>query len=496
MKNESSGLGFDTPEAYMRARDVFSQAGYNEERVFKMLGGKFPSAPSAIEMPRLLRRAGGDSPLEILARLFLLGVSANVKTIRQALQPMKPEQWIRAGLMRHEKGIVSASIRIFPFRGLLIGIESSADRRAKRPDFVMDISGSTLTLINFTIRRKSQRTLDLGTGCGVQALLAAAHSGRVWATDMNPRALDFSRFNANLNGLSNIEFLQGDLFEPVKGKIFDRILFNPPFVISPESRFLYQDSGMRGDHFVQKIVRRVPKYLEENGYSQMICHWAHLHGREWQERFAKWVEGNGCDVWVIRQHTQDLASYIMSWIGGDTDPKRLAKRYDQWMDFYEQEKIEAISFGLITMRRRSCGANWFRADEWTEMIKHPIGDDILRGFEAQDFLEKMSDDKLLVRERLRVSPGTRLEQQCEPSGGGWRVVSARLLRVEGLGYSGAVEPPVATLIARCDGKHPLRDLLGELAASQGVDLESMTTAYLGVVRRLIARGMLLPPQAE
>ena len=149
---------------------------------------------------------------------------------------------------------------------------------------------------------------------------------------------------------------------------------------------------MKGDHFVQKIVRRAPKYLEENGFCQMLCHWTHLHGQKWQERFGKWVEGNGCDVWVIKLHTQDLSSYIMSWIGGDTDPKRLAKRYGQWMDYYKQEKIEAISFGLVTMRRRSCRANWFRADEWTVKIKHPVGDDILRGFEAQDFLEKMSDD--------------------------------------------------------------------------------------------------------
>ena len=119
MGNESRGIGFDTPEAYMRAREVFSQAGYNDERVFKLLGGKFPSAPGAIEMLGLLRRTGGDSPLEILTRLFLLGASTNVKTIRRVLQPMELKQWIRAGLIRHEKGVVSASIRISPSVGFL-----------------------------------------------------------------------------------------------------------------------------------------------------------------------------------------------------------------------------------------------------------------------------------------------------------------------------------------------------------------------------------------
>jgi hypothetical protein len=148
------------------------------------------------------------------------------------------------------------------------------------------------------------------------------------------------------------------------------------------------------------------------------------------------------------------------------------------------------------MRRRSGKTNWFRSDEWTTTIKQPVGDDIHRGFEALDYLEKMSDDNELVRQRLRVSPDTRLEQHCEPSGRGWRVVSLRLRKARGLSYAGTVLPPVARLIAQCDGKRPLIDLLRELAASQGANLDSLTTAYLGVIRQLIAWGMLLPPRVR
>ena len=66
-------------------------------------------------------------------------------------------------------------------------------------------------------------------------------------------------------------------------------------------------------------------------------------------------------------------------------------------------------------------------------------------------------------------------------------------KVEGLTHTNAVNPPVANLIAGCDGQRPLKELLSALAASQKKTLDSILPAYLGVVRRLIARGMLLPP---
>ena len=77
---------------------------------------------------------------------------------------------------------------------------------------------------------------SIGPGCGIQALLAAKHSERVVATDVNPRALAFAAFNAALNGIDKIEFRLGDGFAPVEGESFDLIVSNPPYVISPMPR--------------------------------------------------------------------------------------------------------------------------------------------------------------------------------------------------------------------------------------------------------------------
>jgi methylase of polypeptide subunit release factors len=54
--------------------------------------------------------------------------------------------------------------------------------------------------------------LDLGAGCGIQALLAARHADRVVASDLNPRAVGIAAFNAALNEVA-VDCVEGDLFE-------------------------------------------------------------------------------------------------------------------------------------------------------------------------------------------------------------------------------------------------------------------------------------------
>src|SRR5438270_9015718 len=98
-----------------------------------------------------------------------------------------------------------------------------------------------------------EKILDLCTGTGVIALNAAAHSKYVIGTEVNPRALQFARFNAVLNGTNNVEFRCGNAFEPVEGRTFSRIIANPPFFLSPARTFTFSDSPLALDAFVQKL---------------------------------------------------------------------------------------------------------------------------------------------------------------------------------------------------------------------------------------------------
>lgn len=73
------------------------------------------------------------------------------------------------------------------------------------------------------------RVLDMGTGSGVNAVLVAGRGAEVLAVDVNPRALEAARANAERNGVAGrIEVRASDVFSAVEGT-FDLIVFDPPF---------------------------------------------------------------------------------------------------------------------------------------------------------------------------------------------------------------------------------------------------------------------------
>ena len=76
---------------------------------------------------------------------------------------------------------------------------------------------------------EADRVLDMGTGSGVNAILAAAVSPDVVAVDNNPRAVEAALRNAEANGVtSRVRVVEGDLFDRVEGR-FDLVVFDPPF---------------------------------------------------------------------------------------------------------------------------------------------------------------------------------------------------------------------------------------------------------------------------
>jgi HemK-related putative methylase len=116
--------------------------------------------------------------------------------------------------------------------------------------------------------------LDLCTGSGVLAVFAAQKARDVVGIDINPRAIEFAKLNSQLNGLDHkIEWIVGDLFEPVKARRFDAILANPPFEPTQIGRpnYLHSDGGEDGLTVIRKIILQVPEYLEEHGSFQMMA---------------------------------------------------------------------------------------------------------------------------------------------------------------------------------------------------------------------------------
>jgi len=90
----------------------------------------------------------------------------------------------------------------------------------------------------------------------------------------------------------------------------------------------------------------------------------------------------------------------------------------------------------------------------------------------------------------------RLEQTAEPAEDGWRTASARIRLAGGLPYSSSIDLRLAGVVARCDGRRTVRELLADLAAATRSDLQRITPNCLSLLRELVERGFLLPPGEE
>lgn len=154
------------------------------------------------------------------------------------------------------------------------GKQIETDRKdVKRHDSVLPIyPGSGVHyLIDHQLVREGDVVLDLCAGSGVLGIYAADKASRVICTDISQRALEFAKKNADRNNIENIGFRQGNLFEPVKGKQFDYIVANPPFVPIPVSvkAAIHTDGGENGLYLVKKILEQAETYLQTNGRMQI-----------------------------------------------------------------------------------------------------------------------------------------------------------------------------------------------------------------------------------
>jgi HemK-related putative methylase len=113
------------------------------------------------------------------------------------------------------------------------------------------------------------RVLDLGCGSGVVAVFAARRGAHVVATDINPAAVQCTRINALLNRVeAQVETAVGDLFEPVAGRVFDLIVFNPPFFRGRPRDPL--DHAWRGEDVFERFAAGLDRHLAAGGQAWVL----------------------------------------------------------------------------------------------------------------------------------------------------------------------------------------------------------------------------------
>jgi len=146
-----------------------------------------------------------------------------------------------------------------------------------------------------------------GTGCISITLLLERQKLRMVVDDINPTAVELMRENAKLHGVEDrIEILLGDMFEPVKGRRFDFVISNPPYIpsgrwkeLQPEVRKEGKVSligGEKGYEFYERFSREVRYFLKEGGFVALEI------GHDQGEVVKSLLEGAGFKVMIYKDY--------------------------------------------------------------------------------------------------------------------------------------------------------------------------------------------------
>ena len=194
---------FDRREDIAALRRLLTDADYTGPAIQARTGAEQHLLARPPDFPAHLKRLeGDDSALATLIRLFVLLASAAEQEVDHALTPLGAAGLERLGLVsRVPGGRLVAALRLIPHDDLVI----ASDLGDTGSDYVPGVQRPSFACANLTVRRPVARALDVGTGNGIQALLAARHADHVVATDVTERALAFAAFNCALNGVENVE---------------------------------------------------------------------------------------------------------------------------------------------------------------------------------------------------------------------------------------------------------------------------------------------------
>jgi methylase of polypeptide subunit release factors len=498
------------PRLLAALRDDLESAGFTVEGLEAAWGGVAAAAlgrddpvPALAELDRRPVTAA-----RLLGRLFVLGGAIPVAAASVALPRLGLDGARSLGLVEVVGEDMRAAVDLRPWAiadehgvaswWILSDLGELALGGELPPGHVLGAGSASSTLAGITVPADGGRVLDLGTGSGIQALHAARTAAEVVGTDVSARALRFAALNAALNGVS-VDLRDGDLYAPVAGERFDRIVSNPPFVITPRGAaevpaYTYRDGGHVGDGLVAAVVRGARDHLAPGGIAQLLGNWEVRHGDPAATREAVLAWAGPLDAWVVERDLLDPAEYAETWVrdgGAQPGTPRWRSLVRAWLDDFEDRGVTAIGTGYVLLRAPGPGTAPLRR---FEHLDTPLGAGLARalaaGLAAHDWQAGRTDDAL-ADARLTVAPDVTEHRHHWPGEADPTVLELR----QGSGFARVrrVDTVLAAVVGASDGDLSVRDLVRAVARILQVDGGATLAAVLPAIRELLMEGFLRPP---
>ena len=157
---------------------------------------------------------------------------------------------------------------------------------------VYQTSGDSELIAKSVKINKNEIFLEIGCGTGVVSIATAKRSKSGIGVDINEKAVENSKQNADMQGIKNVEFLKSDVFENVSGK-YNVIICNPPFTKHDARDNIDRMFWDPEDEMKRKFFREAGKFLKPNG--KIYFGWANFADVDVNLPF-KLAEENGYEL--------------------------------------------------------------------------------------------------------------------------------------------------------------------------------------------------------
>ncbi len=329
--------------------------------------------------------------------------------------------------------------------------------------------------------------LDIGTGSGVAALSATRYAGHAWGVDIAGRSVRFAEFNRRMNNIGNATILQGDLYEPVRGLTFDRIVAHPPYVPAPKIKTIFSDGGEDGEEILKRIIEGLPEYLRVEGCFHTLVLGADCEDETFEARIRKWLGPHEAefDLVMVSHSLRSPEEFVSRAVAKGKVP---LKNLKYWADSWHRRKVQFLFYGSILIRRHAGGRPALTARVQSGERSGPEYQAWLLAWETERL--DPATTGFLMEARPYISPGAELHVLHRLREG--RFVPDAFAIESKAPFVSEVRcgPWLAALISACDGVATGREHL-ERAQQQGLIGGDVTQAeFADVLGTLIGQGIL------
>lgn len=484
------------PEQFAVLRECLVRSGFSESALRQRLEIP-PEKP--LDVVSLSTRPWSNRPvadsLDVLINLFVLGEALPADAATSKFSPPVWDALRQSELLVIEAGEstrCAASAALFPLRDLYFAADRWANvdhsMRTTFNDIVypaMTRSGSQF--LNYTSYAPCEDFLELCAGTAPAALLAARTAKHVWAADITERSLAYAKFNAALNGIQNVSFALGDLFQPLEGRKFDRIAVHPPYLPVLQKAEIYSSGGPLGEDVLKKIISALPGSLKPGG--RLYCRTLGMDraDRSFEDTVRHWLGKSQSDF--------DIALFVLDAL----PPRRFAleqaltsghgrAEIAEWEQVFEEHHVTTLMAVVLVIQRTEAARAPFVLRRAMRDGTSPEAIQWALRWET-DMRSKRPANELLEA-RPVATPGTEITARHVLKHGELAGEEFKMSVKEPFDVEWTVQPWMPLLLPLCDGKKTVLELCEACKQNGWILAETPAAEFCDLIGTLVGGGFL------